>query len=807
MSENEEYPVLSAFPELLEALKIHRRAILTAPPGAGKSTVLPLRFLQSTAITGKILMLEPRRIAARAIAARIATLLGEAPGGQVGYRIRGESCVSSTTRLEIVTEGMLTRKLQSDPELPGVELVIFDEFHERSLAADLGLALTLDAADGLRPDLKILVMSATLAVPAIAVAMGNAPCITATGRAFPLDVSFGEPTRPEAMCRTVAAAVRRALAENAAGVLAFLPGAREIARTAAFLQGTLPEGVSLHPLHGGLDAREQDKAIAPPSPGERKVVLATNVAETSLTLRGIDYVVDSTWERRMLFDPCSGLSRLELGRIARSSAEQRAGRAGRTGPGRVFHACSHREYQALPPAREAEILSADLAPLALEIAEWGTPAGNLRWVDPPPPAMLFAGEALLCELGALRDASLTRLGRELARLGVHPRLGTMLLKAQERGFAPLAAELAAILEERDILFNAPSVDLRLRLARLRSNPGAYRASVQLRDQLLRLIGGVRYVEQNGNEAGLILAFGFPDRIGRSRSRHGGQYLLSGGRGAELPRADDLAAEEFLVVPRLDGGGATGRIQLAAPLTEKELLETFGEQLTENDDVRWDAESQRTTAFRETKLGALVLASRRIAPPPEEAQKILAAELRKRELHEWVNDESLRYLERLRFAARNAPETYPAAGAEYLLAALPIDAKSLADAQSIDWKTQLGHPLAAKLERDFPERFTAPTGNRLRIDYSGDAPSLSIRVQELFGLARHPAVGMGGRFPLKLELLSPAQRPVQITADLPGFWAGSWALVRKEMKSRYPRHEWPEDPASALPTTRAKPRKS
>ncbi len=799
------YPVLTGYAELHAALLNPGSAVLTAPPGAGKSTALVLQLLLDPAFSGKIVMLEPRRVAARAIAGRLAALLGEPVGRRVGYRVRGEVRVSAATRLELLTEGLLTRRLQQDPGLDGVELVIFDEFHERSLAADLALALTCDVRSGLRPDLKVLVMSATLEAEPVAALLDQAPVISIAGRRHPLEIVYGESAPAEELARVVARTTARELSRGEGGVLVFLPGAGEIAAVEQLLRPGLPPAVELYPLYGNLDARTQDRAVAPAAPGFRKVVLATNLAETSLTIDGVTTVVDSGWERRLRFDPGSGLPRLELARISRSSADQRAGRAGRTGPGRAVRCYNLWEYQAFPERRPPEILSAELSGLALELAAWGAEVQQLRWLDPPPESALGAARALLTKLGALMEGRLTPRGRELVRLGVHPRLGTMLLRARDGGCAPLAAELAALLEEHDWTLEQVGVDLRERLERFRAQPERHVAVLRLRDQLLRLLGE-RYREGSVDASGLLLAYGYPDRIGRARERHGAEYTLSGGRSGKLPGGDELCAHEFLVVPQLDGAGADGRIQAAAPLSESELRQYFGDQLEERTELVFEEATGRVRAERLTVLGALVLTRKPLPQPPSEAlRETLLAALPGRPLRDWIGEESLAYLERLAFAARTVPDAYPALEPSQLLVRLRdffSGQRSLEELRQLDWKSLLGYDLQQRLEREFPARWTTPGGSRLKIDYtSADTPVLAVRVQELFGLTTHPGVGPGGRLPLRLELLSPAGRPIQITSDLPGFWRGSWALVRREMRSRYPKHRWPEDPASAVPGVR------
>lgn len=810
-----DFPVAAVLPELAAALLRRRCAVLAAPPGTGKTTLVPPYLLDR--VSGRILMLEPRRLAAKAAAVRIAAMLGVPLGGPVGYAMRGEVRRSADTRIEIVTEGLLVRRLQEDPELTGVDVVIFDEFHERSLAADLALALALDVRQSLRPELAILAMSATLDAARIAALLGDAPVIAAEGRLFPVAEHYGEAFgAPRHLPERAAAAVEKILARESGSLLVFLPGAAEIDRCRALLAGKEADQVEILPLYGNLDFKLQEQAIRPAPPGRRKVVLATNLAESSLTIDGVRVVLDAGYERRNRFDPGSGMSRLELVRISRASAIQRAGRAGRLEPGAVYRLYAESDLGRLPEFTPPEIAESDLAGLALELHRWGAAPDALRWLDPPPPSALEAAAALLRELGALDGENrLTPLGRAAAELPVHPRLAVMLRQAAGLKLVPLAAELAALLEERDILPPGASADLTERLRLLRRRPAACRRVVAVRDQLCRLLH-VSWREQDENAAGLLLAFAFPDRIGRSRGKLSGSYLLSGGRGARLPEHDDLRRCEFLAVARLDRGEGEGRIQLAAGLTEEALRQHFAARITTAERVFFDAGKERLAGRREEKLGAVVLAAAPLGKiSPEKAAELLAAAVRAAGLTTLeFNDSARRLLDRVRFAAGIEPAAWPDWSEsalldrlEELLRQLPA-ARAIDDLRRADWtallKNLLGFPLLARLDREYPEFFTVPTGSKLRLDYRGAAPTLAVRVQELYGLATHPTLGHG-RFPLRLELLSPARRPIQITSDLPEFWRVNWAIVRKEMRAAYPKHPWPENPAAAPPTTRAKPR--
>lgn len=807
-------PVNAVLGELAAALRRERRAVLAAPPGTGKTTLVPGALLDGFA--GKIIMLEPRRLAARAAAGRIAALFGENPGGTVGYRMRGETKVGARTRIEVVTEGVLTRMLQADPELTGVDVLIFDEFHERNLHGDLGLALALDVQGSLRPDLALLVMSATLDAGRIAAFLSNAPVIRAEGRLFPVAEHFGEPFGElRRLAARTAAAVKHLLARENGNLLVFLPGAGEI-EAAARLLTDCGDDVLIAPLYGNLDFAEQERAILPPPPGMRKVVLATNIAESSLTIDGVRVVVDSGYERVNRFDPGSGMPRLELSRISRASALQRAGRAGRCEPGAVYRLYSEHDFRLLAEFAAPEICEADLAMVQLELARWGSAAGQLRWLDPPPEAALGAAAALLTELGVFDTAGkLTAAGRQLAELPVHPRLGMMLVEAAKLRLAPLAAELAALLEERDIAPDAPGADLADRLRRYRGRPGAYRRVTAIRDQLCRLLR-IDFRALDIEPAGLLLSFAYPDWVAQSRGSLSPSYLLACGRGARLGEGDDLRRSEYLAVARLDRAGAEAGIRLAAHLSEADLRLHFKDRIADVELIRFDRKRQRVTAERETRFGALVLNRAPLgAPPPAAAARVLADAVRETGFHVLSLDPAaLNLAHRVRFAARAEPGAFPDFSEAGLLDLLPElllqnpEARSFDDLRRIDFRnllaTRLGFGLLARLDRDYPERFTAPTGSKLKINYDAEVPTLPVRVQELYGLNIHPALG-NGRLPLKLELLSPAGRTVQITSDLPAFWKTNWELVRKEMRSQYPKHLWPEDPAAAAPTTRAKPR--
>ncbi|HEY0684062.1 MAG TPA: ATP-dependent helicase HrpB [Steroidobacter sp.] len=838
-------PIEQALPELRQTLARHRNVVLQAPPGAGKSTGVPLALLpEAWRGDSRIVMLEPRRLAARAVATRMAQTLGEAVGRTVGYRTRLETKVSKDTRIEVVTEGILTRWLQRDPTLEGVALVIFDEFHERSLNADLGLALCLDAQETVREDLRLLVMSATLDGAAVAKLLGDAPIVTAEGRAFPVTTHYRErldqrSARPhyEDMAQILARTIIRAIEDEDGDVLAFLPGQGEIRRAQRFLEeASLPSGVRVLPLFGELSVQEQDAAIQPSRGGERKIVLATNIAETSLTIEGVRIVVDSGQERRSRFDPSTGMSRLELGGISRASADQRRGRAGRIQTGVCYRLWSEVEHGALPAQTAPEIVGADLAPLALELANWGiSDPSALRWLDPPPSATFAQARDLLRSLDAIAaDGRVTEHGRALARMATHPRLAHMIVRGPELGLRTTALQIAAVLGERDLLRTQGqdrNVDLRFRVEALRgerSLPAGVSLDSGAKQRALRsieLLG--RQLEHSATadtklgdfDVGRLLALAYPDRIAQSRGS-GGRYLLSSGRGAQLPPAQSLAQAEFLVVADLDAGDREALIRLAAPLTRELLEADFAAHIEHRERFEWDSREQSVIAQDERWLGALKLYERRIdKPDPARMLEGMLTGVRELGLSALPWTKPARALQtRMIFAKRfdeRAPTPWPdvsdAALMEHLddwlapwltdmsrrdhLARLDLHAILMS---LLDWNAQ------QRLETIAPTHLAVPSGSRIPIDYTEDAPTVSVRLQEVFGMHETPTVAEG-RVPLTLQLLSPAHRPVQVTRDLVSFWARGYLDVKKELKGRYPKHYWPDDPLTAQATARAKPR--
>ena len=811
-------PIHQVLDGLLGALAANNVAVLVAPPGAGKTTVVPLALMDAPWVGGgRILVLEPRRLAARAAADRMASTLGERAGETVGYRVRMQSRVSGRTRVELVTEGVFTRMILDDPGLDGVAAVIFDEFHERSLDADLGLALALDAQAVLRLDLRILVMSATLDGARVAALLGDAPVIESLGRQYPVETRhLGRDPRMR-MEEQVARAVGKALAEESGSVLVFLPGQGEIRRVEQLLAERVRDpAVDIAPLYGALDPRAQDLAVEPAAPGRRKVVLATSVAETSLTIEGVRVVVDCGLARVPRYDPSSGLTRLETVRVSRAAADQRRGRAGRTAPGVCYRLWEEAEDRALVPFARPEILEADLSGFALDLARWGAKdASDLAFLDPPPAVAFREARALLERLEALDgEGSLTPHGRTLADLPLPPRLAHMLVKGGQAGAARRAAQIAVLLTERGL--GGTDADLRHRLEAFgRDRSPRARDAHALAERWAKAVTSAPASEPP--EDALLLAEAYPERIAKARGK-AGEFLLASGRGAWLEPTDALAREPWLAVGELGSGAARDRILLAAPLDEADIRAAFAGRLDEDEVVQADT-GGRLKARRRLRLGALVIEERLVERPPADLiAGHLAAQVRERGLDilPW-NDAGRGLRERAAFLRGLDPDVWPDLSDETLLRSMDdwltpllagkstlaaVDPAALADAMRglIGWEVLRG------MDREAPPHFATPLGANLTVDYAAEGgPRVEARVQELFGLDRHPAVA-SGRVPLTLSLLSPARRPIQITKDLPGFWRGSWKAVRTEMKGRYPRHPWPEEPWAAAPTTRVKPRR-
>jgi len=811
-------PVSEVLAPIGAALGKVGRAVLSAPPGAGKTTLVPLFLLdQPWRGDGRIILLEPRRLAARAAAARMASLLGEAVGETVGYRMRLDTRISARTRIEVVTDGVFARMILDDPELSGVSTVIFDEFHERSLDADFGLALALDVQSALREDLRILVMSATLDVERVADLLSQPPVIESMGRSFPIDVRYRDRPAGERIEDSVAAAIIAAHREEEGSILAFLPGQAEITRTAERLEGRFGPEMLVAPLFGNLSQREQDAAIQPSAPGTRKIVLATSIAETSITIDGVRIVIDSGLQRLGVFEPATGITRLETVRVSRASADQRAGRAGRTEPGMAIRLWHPGQTAALPAFTPPQILSSDLSSLALDLAHWGVEdPGSLAFVDQPPPATLAEARALLRQLGGLDQGNgLTARGRLMRAMALPPRLAAMVISAADAGQAQAAALLAVLLTEQGL--GGPSIDLEERLRRFRGEKGERaEAARRLAARLASTAGGGKGGAGEPVLAGALLLHAFPDRIALQRGGRG-RFVMANGRGAELPATERLSGATMLVIADLTGRAAQGRIQAAAEISRDLVEAELPDSVETEDQCLFDRNSRQVRARRVTRLGAIVLDE---TPLPRPSGPKVAAALAEgiRDLGLGVvsfSKEAAQLRDRIGFLHRTIGLPWPDMSDEALLARMeewfvPFqgEARGLADifsgGLSNGLMSLLPHDLQRELGRMAPTHFEAPTGQRHPIQYDGPEPLMTIRVQELFGLRQHPAIG-GGRLPLVLELTSPAHRPIQTTRDLPGFWAGSWKDVRADMRGRYPRHPWPEDPASAAPTTRVKPR--
>ncbi|WP_410684021.1 ATP-dependent helicase HrpB [Citrobacter europaeus] len=802
-------PVAAVVPELLTALDASSQVLLTAPTGAGKSTWLPLRLLEHRGIKGRIILLEPRRLAARNVAQRLAELLNEKPGETVGYRMRAQSCIGPQTRLEVVTEGVLTRMIQRDPELAGVGLVILDEFHERSLQADLALALLLDVQQGLRDDLKLLIMSATLDNGRLQQMLPDAPTIVSEGRAFPVERRFQPLAAHLRFDEAVAIATAELLRHESGSLLLFLPGVGEILRVQEQLATRVGSDVVLCPLYGALTLAEQRQAILPAPQGKRKVVLATNIAETSLTIEGIRLVVDCAQERVARYDARTGLTRLITQRISQASMTQRAGRAGRLEPGICLHLLAKEQAERAAAQGDAEILQSDLSGLLMELLQWGCiDPEQLNWLDAPPTINLLAAKRLLEMLGALAGDRLSATGQKMAALGNDPRLAAMLVSANNDDEAATAAKLAAILEEPP---RGGSTDLAVAFSR--NQPAWQQRSQQLLKRL-----NVRNGQPDSALLPSLLAQAFADRIARRRGQEG-RYQLANGMGAMLDADDASGRHEWLIAPLLLQGSASpdARILLALPLDIEALMQACPELLQQSDTIEWDETQGTLKALRRSRIGQLTVKVQPLAKPSEEElHQAMLNGIRDKGLSvlNWT-PEAGQFRLRLQCAANWLPEyDWPAVDEDSLLASLESwllphmsgvhslrALKALNVAQALrgllDWS------MLQRLDSELPAHYTVPTGSRIAIRYHEDNPPvLAVRMQEMFGEAKTPTIAQG-RIPLVLELLSPAQRPLQVTSDLSAFWQGSYREVQKEMKGRYPKHVWPDDPANTAPTRRTK----
>ena len=831
-------PIYEIISKLKTILNENNNLVLQAPPGAGKTTIVPIQLLEEKWLAGKkIILLEPRRLAARAAARRMALTIGEVVGETIGYRVRMDQKIGKNTRIEVVTEGVLIRKLQSDPELSDVGLLIFDEFHERSIEADLGLALSLDVQGGLRADLKIIVMSATLDGKKVADLMGGAPILSSEGRAYDVEHKYLSGPSKEKIEYIAAAQIERALQDEKGSILVFLPGAGEIERTKKILEGRgLKPNVTISPLYGMMNFKDQDLAINPAPEGFRKIVLATAIAESSLTIEGIRVVVDSGLQRSTIYDAGSGMTKLQTSTLSRASADQRAGRAGRTEEGVCYRLWTEASNRALRPYSEPEIKRTDLVPLALDLALWGVKeASTLAWLDPPEQASLLQANELLMSLGGLDgEGKITTHGKMMARFPMHPRFAHMILSAEKIGLGKLALSIAALMEERDILrlkAEYKTVDLRLRLEALQ-----HMAKSDTKN-LKRLgcdIGAARNVNKQVNnwlakhcvrpgvfniqKAGICLAYAFPDRIGSLRSNQTGTYILSGGRGARLMQEDPLALESFLAVGHLDKGDKNARVYMASPISKIEIEEGFGELISEEELIYWDDRTQSVKAESQRRLGKMFLANFILEKPDKE---IIKSELLKGirklgiDVLPWDSN-SIRLRRRVDLARKNTTQIMVDFSDKGLLNSmedwlLPYLDKvsSIKTLQRLDihdiLKNILSWEESQQLDVLVPTHIKVPSGSNIAIDYSVEPPILSVKLQEMFGATDTPRI-LNGTVDLSIHLLSPARRPLQITSDLKGFWSNSYPEIKKEMKGRYPKHPWPDNPHQSYPTKKLEPKK-
>ncbi|MBA4373227.1 MAG: ATP-dependent helicase HrpB [Thermodesulfovibrio sp.] len=831
------YPIDNILSQLKDTVLRNRSLVLQAPPGAGKTTRVPLALLENISpAAGRIVMLEPRRIAATSASRWMASILGEEVGATVGYTIRFDRRVSDATRIEVVTEGILTRRIQSDPGLDGVAMVIFDEFHERSLQADLALALCLDIQQNLREDLKIMVMSATLNSGPIAALLGNAPVITSEGKIFPVEERYLAETKEGPPAARAAEAVRRVVRETDGDILVFLPGAGEIKAAAEILRPALEQiGGEVHPLYGDLSFEEQERAIIPSA--KRRIVLATNIAETSLTIEGVQVVVDSGLARRLQYDPSTGMNRLVTVSVSRASAEQRKGRAGRLGPGICYRLYSKYTFQSMVPFALPEILISDLSSLVLELAVWGVKDPSaLSWLDDPPPKAWEAATVLLRELEALdKSGSVTAIGRKMARLPLHPRLSRLFVRAEEAGEIQLGADLAALLSERDIMRRGTGEpDLTERLELLRrwrregkiagtADLGALRAVDRTAKQLVNLIQKTerKRAERKDEQEmiSVLLLAAFPDRLAKLREKESnGRYVLSHGRGVRFARQCSLAGNKYIIALNVDAGEkAEGVVHLAVSVDEDMLRRECSSRIEQIRRVEWERRERKVLAVSEERLGAIIMSEKPFYPTADETVPVVCEAIQADASLLIFNPEARKFMGRVALIQRAFPEeAWPDLSESHLASTPEIwlrpwlgsirNARDLAGLNLLPaLKAQLTWVQSRLLDERFPSHLVVPSGSRIALDYdSGDIPVLAVKLQEMFGLADTPMIA-GGRVKVLLHLLSPARRPVQITQDLKGFWNSGYQQVKKELKGRYPKHPWPDDPWNALPTKRLKPK--
>jgi len=805
-------PVSDALAPLRAALADGPNAVLAAPPGAGKTTLVPLVLASEPWLTGKIILIEPRRLAARAAARRMASMLGEEVGGTVGYRMRLDTKVSARTRIEVVTEGVFTRMALSSPDLEGIDCVIFDEFHERALEADFGLALALDIQLGLREDLRILVMSATLDTDRVATLLDGCPVVESLGRSYPVDIRHIDRPSGIRIEPAMKSAIEMLHRTEAGSILAFLPGQGEIRQVVSRLEGQLGQLTDIQPLYGGLSSQEQDAAIKPAPEGRRKVVLATPVAESSITIDGVRIVIDSGLVRQPVYEPSTGITRLETIKASQASADQRAGRAGRTAPGIAIRLWREEQTKALPAFSTPQVLASDLSAMVLDCLAWGVKdPRDLRFIDPPPEAAITEARVLLESLGAIdTDGGLTSRGKRMRALALPPRLASMVVSGQEDGHGYAAAELAVLLTEQGL--GGQDADLETRLSRFRSDRTP--RGMAARALAARLSGSKG--SSTSSPAAALLVHAFPDRIARQRGARG-KFVLANGRGAMIDETDRLAGAEFLVIADMSGKAQAARILAAAELSGEALEDVLESRSVQSEECVFDAQSGAVRARRITRLGAITLAETPLPKPDDAAAMVvLCTAIRKIGIKALPFSASgLQLRDRIGFLHKSLGAPWPDVSDQALLAELEtwfapyqpgVTSLKAIDRDGLNegLLSLCGPGARAEITRLTPSHYEAPTGSRVPIRYDEGSPVVAIRVQELFGETRHPSIA-GGRLPLTLELLSPAHRPIQTTQDLPGFWAGSWVDVRAEMRGRYPRHPWPENPAQAAPTHRAKPR--